>query len=222
MTTIKACIFDLDGVIVDTAKYHYIAWKKLADEMGFNFTPQDNEKLKGISRMTALDLLLAIGNIEKSNEEKLVLATRKNEIYLSYIQEMGSEEILPGTIEFLNVLKTNGIKIALGSASKNARCILQRLGLTHYFDVIIDGTMVQSAKPDPEVFLKGATALGVEPDACVVFEDAVAGVEAALAAGMKCVGIGQPEVLSQAHLTVNGLHEMNMQKLALLNDLNKL
>ncbi len=218
MEKVKACLFDLDGVIVDTAKYHYIAWKELANEMGFDFTPEDNERLKGVSRMTSLDILLSIGQIEKSEAEKEALATKKNENYRSYILKMGPEEILPGTKEFLDQLKKEGIKIALGSASKNAMTILERLELTSYFDAIIDGTNVAKAKPDPEVFLKGAEALGVQPENCVVFEDAEAGVEAALAGGMKCIGIGSEDVLGKAHFVISGLHKMNLQKLNLLND----
>ncbi len=218
MGKIKACLFDLDGVIVDTAKYHYIAWKELANEMGFDFTLEDNERLKGVSRMTSLDILLSIGNISKSEEEKLELATKKNENYLTYILKMGPEEILPGTKEFLESLKKEGIKIALGSASKNAMTILKRLELTPYFEAIIDGTKVSKAKPDPEVFLKGAEALNVAPEECVVFEDAEAGIEAAIAGGMKCVGIGSPEILNKANFVVEGLHKMNVTMLKGLNN----
>ncbi len=218
MGKIKACLFDLDGVIVDTAKYHYIAWKEIANELGFDFTMEDNERLKGVSRMTSLDILLSIGNVEKSEEEKMELASKKNENYLSYILKMGPEEILPGTKEFLDQLKKQGIKIALGSASKNAMTILERLNLTSYFDAIIDGTKVAKAKPDPEVFLKGAEALNMAPEECVVFEDAEAGIEAAIAGGMKCVGIGNPEVLGKANFVVDGLHKMNLNVLELLNN----
>ncbi|WP_282039714.1 beta-phosphoglucomutase [Saccharicrinis aurantiacus] len=217
MKNIKACLFDLDGVIVDTAKYHYIAWKELANELGFDFTLEDNEKLKGVSRMTSLDILLSIGGIELGEDKKLELATKKNDNYLQYILKMGPEEILPGTKEFLEVLRKENIKIALGSASKNAMLILERLELTGYFDAIVDGTHVAKAKPDPEVFLQGAEKLGVAPTECVVFEDAEAGVEAALAGGMKCVGIGSSEVLGKAHLVVDGLHKMSIQKLGLLD-----
>ncbi|TLX75342.1 beta-phosphoglucomutase [Labilibacter sediminis] len=218
MGKVKACLFDLDGVIVDTAKYHYIAWKEIANELGFDFTLEDNERLKGVSRMTSLDILLSIGNMSKTEEEKLALATKKNDNYLTYILKMGPEEILPGTKEFLELLKHEGIKIALGSASKNAMTILNRLELTDYFEAIIDGTKVSKAKPDPEVFLKGAEALNVEPKDCVVFEDAEAGVEAAIAGGMKCIGIGKADVLGKANLVVDGLHKMSLQKLSLLND----
>ncbi len=207
---IKACLFDLDGVIVDTAKFHYIAWKELANEMGFDFTLQDNERLKGISRMASLNILLEIGNITKTDEEKMELAERKNENYLSLITKMGPEEILPGAAEFLRECRANNIKTALGSASKNAMTILKRLELTELFDAIIDGTNTTMAKPHPEVFLKGAEALNIPPSQCVVFEDAEAGVEAALAAEMKCVGIGSPQNLGNAHLVIDGLHQMSI------------
>ncbi|WP_010663554.1 beta-phosphoglucomutase [Marinilabilia salmonicolor] len=213
---IKACLFDLDGVIVDTARYHFIAWKALAEELGFEFTEKDNERLKGVSRMRSLDILLEIGNIEMEQEKKEELATRKNDHYRSFITQMKPDEILPGATEFIKELKENNIKIALGSASKNAMTILDRLQLTDWFDAVVDGTKVSKAKPDPEVFLKGAEELNVLPGECVVFEDAEAGVEAALAGGMKCVGIGTPEVLGKAHLVVSGLHEMNFDKLSKL------
>ncbi len=217
MGKVKACLFDLDGVIVDTAKYHYIAWKEIANELGFDFTLKDNERLKGVSRMTSLDILLSIGGIEKTEEEKLDLATKKNDNYLSYILKMGPEEILPGTKDFLVELRNSGIKVALGSASKNAMTILERLKLTSYFDVVIDGTKVSKAKPDPEVFVKGAEALNIKNSDCVVFEDAEAGVEAALAGGMKCIGIGSADTLGKANFVVEGLHQMNLKILEKLN-----
>ncbi|TCO09688.1 beta-phosphoglucomutase [Natronoflexus pectinivorans] len=208
---IKACLFDLDGVIVDTAKYHYIAWKELASEMGFEFTLEHNERLKGVSRMASLDILLEIGGVTKSTQEKEELADRKNEHYLSFILQMKPDEILPGAKEFLTECKKNGIATALGSASKNAMTILERLELTKYFDAIIDGTNTTKAKPDPEVFLKGAEALNVPASTCVVFEDAEAGVEAAISAGMKCVGIGSPSILSKANMVVSGLDKIKLQ-----------
>lgn len=210
---IKACIFDLDGVIVDTAKYHYIAWKQLANEMGFDFTEEDNERLKGVSRMASLDILLEIGNINIDNIEKNKLADKKNDVYLSYITQMGADEILPGAKEFLIACRENNIKTALGSASKNAMIILNRLELVELFDAIIDGTKTSKAKPDPEVFIKGAQELTIEPVHCVVFEDAEAGVEAAIAAKMKCVGIGDKEILSKANIVVGGLNEFNINML---------
>ncbi|HBG86193.1 MAG TPA: beta-phosphoglucomutase [Marinilabiliaceae bacterium] len=213
---IKACLFDLDGVIVDTAKFHYIAWKELAGEMGFEFSEADNERLKGVSRMASLDILLEIGGITKTESEKEALAHKKNEHYVSFINKMEPDEILPGAKEFLLECRKAGIATALGSASKNAMTILDRLQLHELFDAIIDGNSTSKAKPDPEVFLKGAQALNIEPEYCVVFEDAEAGVEAALAAGMKCVGIGSPEVLAKAHLVIEGLHQMNLDKLTYL------
>ncbi|MCM1031290.1 MAG: beta-phosphoglucomutase [Oscillibacter sp.] len=207
----KGCIFDLDGVIVDTAKYHYLAWKKIADEFGFEFTLKDNERLKGVSRMASLDILLGIGGITLSEEEKLKVADRKNKIYLEYILKMTPEEVLPGVKEFLTALHGAGIKVSLGSASKNAKTILRQVGIEELFDAIADGTNVSKAKPDPEVFLKGAELLGLAPADCLVFEDAVAGVEAAHRGGMKCVGVGDPEVLCEADYHIGGFEDLKME-----------
>lgn len=213
MEKLSACIFDLDGVVVDTAKYHYIAWKSLANELGFDFTEEDNERLKGVSRMTSLDILLSIGGVELDQKTKLELADKKNKNYVEYILKMTPDEILPGVKEFMNELRSNGVKIALGSASKNAMTILNQLELTDYFDVIVDGTHVSNAKPDPEVFLKGAELLNVSPSDCVVFEDAEAGVEAAINGNMKCVGIGSPNVLGKANIVVPGFVGFSMTQL---------
>ncbi|MCU4165794.1 beta-phosphoglucomutase [Carboxylicivirga caseinilyticus] len=218
MGKIKACLFDLDGVIVDTAKYHYIAWRELAKELGFDFTEEDNERLKGVSRMTSLEILLEIGGVTLSEEEKIRFADKKNENYRTFILKMQPDEILPGAKSFLEELKTKGIKIALGSASKNAMTILDRLELTYLFEAIIDGTKVSQAKPDPEVFLKGAEELNVKPEECVVFEDAEAGVEAAKAGKMKCVGIGSTDVLGKADIVIDGLHQMDYNKLLSLEN----
>lgn len=210
---IKACIFDLDGVIVDTAIYHFKSWKRLADELGINFTLHDNERLKGVSRVRSLEIVLEIGNVTKTVAEQEELAGRKNEWYTEMISKMQPEEVLPGAKEFLALVRNAGIKTALGSASKNSGIILEKTGLTQYFDAIIDGNHVSKAKPDPEVFLKGAEAVNVQPADCVVFEDAIAGVEAALAGGMKVVGIGSPEILTKANVVVSGLDQMNLEKL---------
>ncbi len=212
----KACIFDLDGVIVDTAKYHFLAWKRLAGQMGINFTEKDNERLKGVSRMASLEIILEIGGRTPDQGEKERLAELKNSWYVGYISRMEADEILPGTQEFISSLKKEKIKIALGSASRNTPMILDRIGLTDTFDAIADGNIVHKAKPDPEVFLKAASMLGISPSECIVFEDAVAGVEAALNAGMKCIGIGSREILTQAHFVVKGLNEMTLDKLILL------
>ncbi|CAM2999190.1 beta-phosphoglucomutase [Paenibacillus sediminis] len=213
MSPIKACLFDLDGVLVDTAKYHYIAWKRLASELGFDFNEKDNERLKGVSRMASLDILLEIGNLSFDDKTKEALAEKKNTWYVEYISKMDASEILPGSLHFLKELKESGIKVALGSASKNAMIILNNTGLVPYFDAIIDGTKTQSAKPDPEVFLLGAQALNAHPSECVVFEDAEAGIEAATRAHMYSIGVGSPETLSKANFVVSSLQEMSVARL---------
>ncbi len=213
MTTIKACIFDLDGVIVDTAVYHYKAWKRLANQLGFDFTEEQNEKLKGVSRTRSLELILQWGGISKSPAEQEELATLKNTWYVEMISHMTPAEILPGAKEFLLTCRAAGLKTALGSASKNSTMILEKVDIVDLFDAVIDGNKVTKAKPDPEVFLKGAEAVGVSPAECVVFEDAIAGVEAAIAGGMKAVGIGSPDVLGEANLVVSGLDKMSLEKL---------
>ncbi|MBZ9687695.1 beta-phosphoglucomutase [Clostridium estertheticum] len=215
MHNIKAVIFDLDGVLVDTAKYHYLAWKRLAQELNIEFSLQDNERLKGVSRMQSLNIILEIGNITLDNNIKIELAQKKNIWYVEYISNLTPKDILPGVIGFLESIKADSIKVALGSASKNSMLILDKLNLTNYFDAIIDGTKVSKAKPDPEVFLKGAEALKVLPSECIVFEDAEAGVEAAINAGMYCIGIGSENILKKAHLVVSGFTDMTFDKLKL-------
>lgn len=210
---IEACLFDLDGVVVDTAKYHFIAWKALAEELGFEFTLEDNERLKGVSRMRSLEILLEIGGLQFPEQEKMAMAERKNALYVSYIEKMTPDETLPGVREFLHELRASGIKIALGSASKNAPMILERIRLSGMFDAVVDGNSITEAKPDPEVFLKGAGLLGVRPENCVVFEDAVAGVEAARNANMFIVGIGEPEILGMADLVIPGFGGFTFGKL---------
>jgi beta-phosphoglucomutase len=209
----RACIFDLDGVIVDTAVYHYKAWKRLANELGFDFTEENNEKLKGVSRVRSLELILEWGRVTKTEAEKEELAARKNDWYVEMINHITPAEILPGAKEFLEACRAAGIKTALGSASKNSMTILDHINLTGLFDAIIDGNKVTKAKPNPEVFLKGAEALNVLPAECVIFEDAIAGVEAAINGGMKVVGIGSPKVLRAADLVIGGLNEMSLEKL---------
>jgi beta-phosphoglucomutase len=210
MNKIKACLFDLDGVVVDTAKYHYLAWSRLAKSLGFDFTEKDNERLKGVSRMRSLEILLSIGKKNPSEEEKLKMAKDKNNWYVEYISKLDESEILPGVKDFLIELRQNGIKIALGSASKNSMMILNNLNLTSYFDAIVDGNKVSKAKPDPEVFLLGASELKVQPSECVVFEDAQAGIDAAKAANMKVIGIGQDDVLLNADKIFEGLSNAHM------------
>ncbi len=191
-------IFDLDGVIVDTAKYHYLAWKKLADELGIEFTEEDNERFKGVSRKRCLEILLEMGGIEATEEQFNAWLLEKNEDYLAYIDTMDETEILPDVPKVLQYLRTNNIPMALGSASKNAKPILEKVNLLSYFDTVVDGNEVSKAKPDPEVFIKASEKLGTRPEHCVVFEDALAGIEAANSAGMTSIGIGDAEILSNA------------------------
>ena len=213
MTKVKACLFDLDGVIVDTAIYHFQAWRRLANELGFDFTEHQNEQLKGISRMESLDLILGWGNVTLTEEEKQDWATRKNEWYLELVKEMTPKEILIGVEDFLILLRENNIKIALGSASKNSKLILERIRMLSYFDAIIDGNNITKGKPNPEVFLLGAEATNCKPEECVVFEDALAGVQAGKAGGMKVVGVGSPEILTEADIVIATFEEMTIQKL---------
>lgn len=194
----KGFIFDLDGVIVDTAKYHFLAWQKIASELGIEFTPEHNEQLKGVSRVRSLDIILELGNIRAAQSDKDRWLTQKNGDYLSYIIDMDQSEILPGVMPILEFLKSNNQKIALGSASKNAKPILEKTGILSYFDAIVDGNDVSNAKPDPEVFLQAAKLLNVKPINAIVFEDAVAGIQAANIANMTSVGIGEEDVLHEA------------------------
>lgn len=210
---LRGCIFDLDGVIVDTAKYHFMAWRRLAKELGFVFTLEDNEALKGVSRMASLEILLSKGGITVSEKEKEMLAARKNSWYVEFISGMTPDEILPGSVKFLKTLKKEGILTAIGSASKNAGTILDGIGLRDMFDVIVDGNKISKAKPDPEVFLKGAEEMGLPPSSCVVFEDAQAGIEAAIAGGMKCVGVGSPELLGRADMVIPDLRNITIKQL---------
>lgn len=209
---IKACIFDLDGVLVDTAKYHYLAWKKLAeDKLGVSFNHEDNENLKGVSRMQSLEYILEKGGIQMDIQEKLELAKLKNDWYVELIKNIDHSEILPGSEELLQDLRLHNIKIALGSASKNARAILDGIGLMSYFDAISDGNSTDKSKPDPEVFLIAARDLDLQPVECIVFEDSIKGIEAAVRGGFHSVGIGEPQVLDQSDYVVKDLSQINWQ-----------
>ncbi|WP_445012717.1 beta-phosphoglucomutase [Aquimarina penaris] len=204
----KAFIFDLDGVIVDTAKYHFLAWQNLANSLGISFSEEQNEQLKGVSRVRSLEKILEWGNKTLSEEEFTKLMSKKNEEYLVYISKMDTSEILPDVPRVLDYLISNDQAIALGSASKNARVILDKVQLTAKFHAIVDGTNVSKAKPDPEVFLIGAQELGVSPENCIVFEDSVAGVQAANNANMISIGIGDAEVLHEADYIFNDFTEI--------------
>lgn len=194
----KAFIFDLDGVIVDTAKYHFLAWKKIANELEIDFTVENNELLKGVSRIRSLDIILGLGKVEASQEDKDKWLVQKNENYLSYLVDMDESEILPGVMPVLKYLKEQNQLIALGSASKNARPILEKTGTLYYFDAIVDGNDVSNAKPDPEVFLLAAKLLNTKPEDSIVFEDSVAGIQAANIGGMTSIGIGDAKTLHEA------------------------
>jgi beta-phosphoglucomutase len=211
MAEIKACLFDLDGVIVDTAKFHYLAWRRLCNELGFDLTKEENESLKGISRTESLDILLEKGDVSVSDEEKEELMTKKNEWYLEYVDQMEENETLPGAVDFIKEAREAGCKTALGSASKNAVRILEALNIRDLFDAIIDGTKVSKGKPDPQTFLLGAEALEVHPSECVVFEDAAAGVEAAIAAGMYIIGVGEEKNLYRANLVIPGFKNVGVE-----------
>lgn len=202
---IKGCIFDLDGVIVDTAKYHFKAWERLASSLSIPFTEQDNEHLKGVSRLESLKFILSLGDVTLSEEETSKLLRLKNDWYIDLISDLSSLDLLEGIPEFLEHLKSEHIKISLGSASKNAMPVLVSTGILPYFDYISDGNSTDKSKPDPEVFYIAAQGLGLEPSECIVFEDAIKGIEAALNGGFKVVGIGEKDVLDMAHVVYPNL-----------------
>src|SRR6218665_113150 len=186
---IKAVIFDLDGVLADTAKYHFLAWLSIAKELNIPFAEQDNERLKGVSRTESLDILLSLGNLTLSESKKEQYLARKNKLFVDFINLMTPNEIFPGVVSFIKELRSEGYKIALGSVSKNAETVLSVLGIADLFDAVVSGKMIKNSKPDPEVFLLASELLHIPPHECVVVEDAAAGAEAAAAAGMKCIGI---------------------------------
>ncbi len=210
---INACIFDLDGVIVDTAHYHFMAWRRLAGELGVTLTEQENEKLKGVSRMDSLEIILKLGGITKNEREKEALATKKNNWFVEYIHSMKSNEIFPGVKELIQQIRASGRKVALASSSKNAETVIELLGIAPLFDVMIDGTMIIKTKPNPEIFLLAASRLNSSPKECLVFEDAEAGVEAAVRAGMKCIGVGSAEQLGKANVIVNNTADFDLKNL---------
>lgn len=207
----KACIFDLDGVIVDTAKYHFLAWRRLAEELGIALTEEDNERLKGVGRLESLEIILSLGGRTLPMEELVRLADRKNAWFVEYIEAMKSDEIFPGAKELFLDLRKHGVKIALASSSKNAQTVLTKLGITETFDTIVDGTMITESKPDPEIFLTAAANISEVPEHCIVIEDAEAGVEAAKRAGMKCVGIGKREQLYKADRVVTHIGQLSYE-----------
>ncbi|WP_298900596.1 beta-phosphoglucomutase [uncultured Psychroserpens sp.] len=206
----KGFIFDLDGVIVDTAKYHFLAWKQLANSIGIDFSEAQNEQLKGVSRVRSLEKILEWGNTSLSEDEFMRLMGLKNDNYLNYINGMDESEILPDVTKILNTLIEKEQGIALGSASKNARSILTKVNLLEKFQSIVDGNDVSKAKPDPEVFLIGAQLLQIKPEDCIVFEDSVAGIQAANAAHMIAIGIGENDVLHEADFVFKNFTEISI------------
>lgn len=210
---IKAALFDLDGVLVDTAKYHYVAWKRLATELGFDFSQEHNERLKGVSRMRSLEILLEVGGLNPPQQQREEMAAKKNAWYVELLGTLTAADVLPGARETLLALRARGIKTALGSASRNSPLIMDKLGIAQLLDAIIDGNVADRAKPDPQVFLLGAEALGVAPSQCVVFEDALAGIQAAHAGGMVAVGVGKAENLPGADMLVPGLYALDVDEM---------
>ena len=210
---ILGCLFDLDGVIVDTANHHYVAWKSLADELAIPFSEEDNESLKGLSRLDSLECILRLGNLEVSSNKQIELMEKKNQLYLQIIDAIGPDDILPGVKELMLELKNKGIGICLGSSSKNAISILKRIDIFDLFDGIVDGRNLTLSKPDPEVFIKGSKILGLTPSECIVFEDAESGIEAALSGGFFALGIGAEGSLKRAHANVQDLSDVTLEKL---------
>lgn len=200
----KLIIFDLDGVITDTAKFHYLAWKKLTNKIGIDIDIEFNEQLKGVGRLDSLERILANYNISNNytEEEKIKLSNEKNNYYVSLIDNMTSDDILSGIIELINWLKEKGFKIALGSASRNAPRIINHLGIAEYLDYIVDPDSVKLGKPAPDLFLKAASHFNTKPEECIVIEDAFSGVQAAKAANMYAVGVGNKDVLFNADKVV--------------------
>jgi len=213
---IRAFIFDLDGVVVDTAKLHFDAWKRLASEIGIDFSEKDNERLKGVSRMKSMEILLEIGGMNFSRATVAQLAEQKNQWYVELVDNMNEGDILPGVVDFIEELSSLRIKTAIASASKNACLVLKQIGLKEAFDVVVDGTMTRHAKPDPEIFLLSSGKLQVPPELCIVFEDAIAGIEAAHQAGMIAVGVGNEGDLESADATINGFEGLNTRVLSLI------
>src|SRR5258708_24257841 len=210
---IEAVIFELDVVLVDTAHYHFIAWKRVANELGVHFNEQENEQLKGVSRMRSLEIILELGNLRLNQEEMERLATKKNKWFVEYINAMKADEIFPGVKELIQDLRAVRIKVALASSSKNADTVLNLLNIRNLFDTIVDGAMITHTKPDPEIFLLAAKKLNIPTSKCLVFEDAEAGVEAAVAAGMRCVGVGSPQQLAKADFVVSKTADFTIQKI---------
>jgi beta-phosphoglucomutase len=209
---IRGVILDLDGVIVDTARLHFQAWLRLAGELGVKFTAKDNERLKGVSRMRSLEILLEIGGVQASQEQKQEWADRKNGYYQALIEELTPGDMLPGMLALIGELQARGIRLAMASASRNAPRVLEKLNLSHRFAATVSGNDLTRAKPDPQIFLLAAERLGEPPAACAVVEDAAVGVQSALAAGMRAIGVGDPQVLHGADIIVTSTAYLTAEK----------
>ncbi len=211
---IAAVIFDLDGVIVSTDEFHYLGWKRMADEEGIPFDRSMNERLRGVSRMESLEIILEKADRPYTDDEKKELAGRKNNYYRQLLENLSPANILPGVMGLLDGLRQEGVRIAVGSSSRNTPVIIEKIGLFHVFDAIADGNGIVNSKPDPEVFLLAAQKLGVEPARCLVVEDAEAGVIAARAAGMRVVAVGSAANSPQADFSADDLSEVTVSDLA--------
>jgi beta-phosphoglucomutase len=211
---IKGLIFDLDGVLVTTEHNHFIAWKNTAEILGIPFNEEDNEQLKGISRVDSLKKILELGNKTISNETFNELLTKKNEYYLNSIADINQSNLLPGVLSVLKNAQLHGLKCAVGSSSKNARFILSKLQIDSYFSVIVDGNDVSVPKPHPEVFLKGAQQMGLEPFECIVFEDAKSGVQAAKEGGFTVIGVGNPTLIDFVDSYLLNLNDFSLEEYA--------
>lgn len=207
---IKGFIFDLDGVITDSAEQHYLAWKRLSDEMGWQFDRKINERLRGISRMASLKIITDHNNVQADEDTMQQWATQKNDYYVAALDDVGPDDFLPGAKELLTHIKREGFKVALGSSSKNANKVLQQLKATHFFDAVADGHSVKNSKPAPDIFLHAAKALKVKPNQCVVFEDAKSGIDAAKAGGFYTVGIGPIERVGHADVRFDSMKEATL------------
>ena len=213
---LKAVIFDLDGVIADTARFHYQAWKKLASEIGINLTYEFNENLKGVGRMESLDLILALTEKDYLNEEKIGLANKKNRYYLEFVSRMTPSDLLPGVVKCFEVIKDNNIKIVLASASKNSLDVIKRLEIKNYFDYVVSSKDILKSKPNPEIFIKAAKGVKVATKNCVGVEDSIAGILAINACNMFSVGIGNKKNLYPADICIKNLTEFDIEEIYLI------
>lgn len=213
---LKAVIFDLDGVIADTARFHYQAWKKLASEIEIDLTYEFNENLKGVGRMESLDLILALTEKDYSNEEKIGLANKKNRYYLEFVNRMTPSDLLPGVVKCFEVIKDNNIKIVLASASKNSLDVIKRLEIKNYFDYVVSSKDILNSKPNPEIFIKAAKGIKVATKNCVGVEDSIAGILAINACNMFSVGIGNKKNLYPADICIKDLTEFDIEEIYLI------